>query len=187
MANDPLPGSDQQTDLRAAAGPADSDMRVVEFALVDRIATITVVAVPTIMLVLGVVFGWGGVLHPSDMVALAITYGLTVVAIGVGFHRLFTHRSFKTGPVVRGALAICGSAAAEGPVIEWVATPRRHYQFSDEEGDPHSPHAGRQAGWVGAFKGLFHAHIGWMFGAPVRADENRYARDLRADPLMRFI
>jgi stearoyl-CoA desaturase (Delta-9 desaturase) len=180
MATDP-PSSIPSADRSAG------DMRVVEFALVDRIATVTVVAVPTIMLVLGVWFGWGGVLHPSDMIALAITYGLTVVGIGVGFHRLFTHRSFKSGKVIRGALAICGSAAAEGPVIEWVATHRRHHQFSDAEGDPHSPHVGRTASWLGAFKGLFHAHIGWMFGAPVRADESRYAKDLTADPLMRFI
>ena len=170
-----------------APPPADSDMRAVEFALIDRIATVTVVAVPTVLLVLGVVFGWGGVLHPSDMIAMAITYTLTVVGIGVGFHRLFTHRSFKSGRVVRAVLAIFGSAAAEGPVIEWVATHRRHHQFSDEEGDPHSPHAGHEAGWLGAFKGLFHAHIGWMFGPPMRADEDRYAKDLRADPLVTFI
>ena len=112
---------------------------------------------------------------------------LTVVGIGVGFHRLFTHRSFKTRPFIRGALAIFGSAAAEGPVIEWVATHRRHHQFSDEEGDPHSPHAGHAGGFLGAVRGLFHAHVGWMFGAPVRADEDRYAKDLRADPLMRFM
>src|SRR5687767_12237597 len=170
----------------AAASP-DPSMREVEFALVDRIATVTVVAVPTIMLALGIVFGWGGVLHPSDMVALAVCYALTVVGIGVGFHRLFTHRSFKTRPFVRGMLAIWGSAAAEGPVIEWVATHRRHHQFSDDEGDPHSPHAGRPSGWLGAFRGLLHAHIGWMFGPPLRADEDRYAKDLRSDPLMRFM
>jgi stearoyl-CoA desaturase (delta-9 desaturase) len=170
----------------ATAGSA-SAMREVEFPLVDRLATVTVVAVPTVMLALAVVFGWGGVLHPSDMVVLAITYTLTVIGIGVGFHRLFTHRSFKTGKGLRAFLAICGSAAAEGPVIEWVATHRRHHQFSDAEGDPHSPHAGRSGGFLGALRGLVHAHIGWMFGPPLRADEDRYAKDLRSDPLMRFI
>ena len=173
-----------------AAGPAPrstADMREVNFPLVDRLATVTVVAVPTIMLAVGVVFGWGGVLHPSDMAVLAITYGLSGLGIGVGFHRLFTHRSFKAPDWVRATFAILGSSAAEGPVIEWVATHRRHHQFSDAEGDPHSPHAGRSGGFLGALRGLFHAHIGWMFGAPVRADEDRYAKDLRADPLMRFV
>ena len=170
----------------AAADPA-STMREVGFPLVDRLATVTVVAVPTLMLGLAIAFGWGGVLHPSDMIVLAITYTLTVIGIGVGFHRLFTHRSFKTGRGVRAFLAICGSAAAEGPVIEWVATHRRHHQFSDTEGDPHSPHAGRSGGFLGALRGLLHAHVGWMFGPPLRADEDRYAKDLRADPLLRFI
>ena len=168
------------------ADPA-STMREVGFPLVDRLATVTVVAVPTIMLALAVAFGWGGVLHPSDMIVLAITYTLTVIGIGVGFHRLFTHRSFKTGRGLRAFLAICGSAAAEGPVIEWVATHRRHHQFSDADGDPHSPHAGHSGGFLGALRGLVHAHIGWMFGPPLRADEDRYAKDLRADPLMVFI
>ena len=162
-------------------------MRPVAFPLVDRLATVTVVAVPTIMLLLAVVFGWGGILHPSDMLVLAITYTLTVVGIGVGFHRLLTHRSFKAPGWVRAALAICGSAAAEGPVIEWVATHRRHHQFSDVDGDPHSPHAGASAGFLGSLRALVHAHIGWMFGPPLRADEDRYAKDLRSDPLMCFI
>ena len=158
-----------------------------QFPLVDRVATIFVVAVPAIMLVLALVFGWGSLFHLSDFLVLCITYTLTVIGIGVGFHRLFTHRSFKTRPWVRATLAVCGSAAAEGPIIEWVATHRRHHQFSDEEGDPHSPHAGASGGFLGAVRGLIHAHVGWMFGPPLRADEDRYAKDLRADPMMRFI
>jgi stearoyl-CoA desaturase (delta-9 desaturase) len=162
-------------------------MRDVQFPLVDRVATITVVAVPAIMLALALVFGWGSLFHVSDFLVLCITYTLTVIGIGVGFHRLFTHRSFKARPWVRATLAVCGSAAAEGPVIEWVATHRRHHQFSDGEGDPHSPHAGASGGFLGALRGLVHAHVGWMFGPPVRADEDRYAKDLRTDPMMRFI
>ena len=173
--------------MAESAALGSAGMREVQFPLIDRLATVTVVVVPTIMLALAVVMGWGGVLHPADMLVFAITYALTGIGIGVGFHRLFTHRSFKARRSVRAVLAICGSAAAEGPVIEWVATHRRHHQFSDAEGDPHSPHAGRSSGLIGAVRGLLHAHIGWMFGSPVRADEDRYAKDLRADPLMRFV
>ena len=162
-------------------------LRDVRFPLVDRLATLVVVIVPAILLALAVVLGWGGVLHPSDMAVLGITYGLTIVGIGVGYHRLFTHRSFKARGWVRIVLAICGSAAAEGPVIEWVATHRRHHQFSDTEGDPHSPHAESSGGFLGAVRGLLHAHLGWMFGDPVRPDEARYAKDLLADPVMRFV
>ncbi len=89
---------------------ATNTVRDVQYPVIDRLATITVVAVPAVMLVLGVVFSWGGVLHPADMLILALTYTITVVGIGVGFHRLFTHRSFKTRPWVRAALAIGDSA-----------------------------------------------------------------------------
>ena len=164
-----------------------SDMREVGHPLADRVATIVVVAVPPALVALAVVFSWGSLLRWPDLIVLTITYLLSGFGIGVGFHRLFTHRSFKTKGPLRATLAICGSAAAEGPVIEWVATHRRHHRFSDREGDPHSPHAGRSPGLAGAVKGLFHAHLGWLFGAPVRADEQRYAKDLTADPMMRFI
>ena len=167
--------------------PQRSDMRAVKHPLVDRLATIFVTAVPPALLMVGIVFSWGSILHLSDLIALVVTYLLTVVGISVGFHRLFTHRSYKTRKPVRAALAALGSAAAEGPVIEWVATHRQHHTFSDEEGDPHSPHAGHSRGFLGSIRGLLHAHIGWMFGGPERANESRYAPDLVADPLVRFI
>ena len=74
---------------------------------------------------------------------MAIGYTLTGMGITVGFHRLFTHRSFKTRLPVRVLLAVLGSAAVEGPLIEWVSTHRMHHRFSDRPGDPHSPHVDR--------------------------------------------
>jgi stearoyl-CoA desaturase (delta-9 desaturase) len=88
--------------------------------------------------------------------------------------------------VLRGALAILGSAAVEGPVIEWVANHRKHHAFSDRAGDPHSPHVDHGGGWTGALRGLWHAHLGWIF-APGVADPHRYAPDLQADRLIRFV
>src|SRR5437879_5982105 len=81
----------------------------------------------------------------------------------VPYHRLFTHRSFKTSRPLRALFAILGSAAVEGPVIEWVSTHRKHHAFTDLPGDPHSPHVDHGSGWQGALTGLFHAHLGWMF------------------------
>ena len=81
----------------------------------------------------------------------------------VGFHRLFTHRSFATKRWLRGVLAVLGSAAIEGPVISWVADHRKHHAFSDQPGDPHSPHVDHGVGWRGALRGLAHAHMGWLF------------------------
>ncbi|MBV9193182.1 MAG: acyl-CoA desaturase [Solirubrobacterales bacterium] len=132
-------------------------------------------------------FGWtGNVFDWQDILILAIFYAGVGTGVTVGFHRLLTHRSFKCHRLTRAAFAALGSAAAEGPVIDWVATHRKHHQFSDEHGDPHSPH-GHGAGFTGSLRGLVHAHIGWVFADMEVADERRYAKDLLADPLIRFV
>ncbi len=155
--------------------------------MVDRIANAVVTVVPPILLILAAIFSWGGLLQWSDVAAFVITYLLCGLGITVGFHRLFTHRSFKTHRPTRWLIAVLGSAAVEGPVIEWVATHRKHHQFSDQAGDPHSPHVGHDHGFIGAIKGLFHAHVGWAFGSMEPADPNRYAKDLISEPALRFI
>src|SRR6478735_8450515 len=88
---------------------------------------------------------------------------ITGLGITVGFHRHLTHRAFKAKPWLHGLLGILGSAAIEGPVISWVADHRKHHAFSDETGDPHSPHVDHGHGWSGAMRGLFHAPMGWIF------------------------
>ncbi len=88
---------------------------------------------------------------------------------------------------MRAVLAVLGSMAVEGPVIEWVATHRKHHRFSDQPGDPHSPHADHAPGWRGALRGLAHAHVGWMFRGKDMANPARYAKDLLADRDLRFI
>jgi stearoyl-CoA desaturase (Delta-9 desaturase) len=107
--------------------------------------------------------------------------------VTVGFHRLFTHRSFVARRPVRVALGILGSAAIEGPMISWVADHRKHHAYSDQVGDPHSPHVDHGSGWSGALRGLFHAHVGWLFIHTQRGAKERYAPDLMADRDIRFI
>ena len=165
-----------------------SDVRSVSMPLLDRVASAVVTAVPPIMLAVGMWFGWtGNLLDWKEVVILVVTYLAIGTGVTVGFHRLLTHRSFKTYRLVRAGFAALGSAAAEGPVIDWVATHRKHHRFSDVEGDPHSPHVGRGAGWRGALRGLLHAHVGWVFSDMEVADERRYAKDLLADPLIRYV
>jgi stearoyl-CoA desaturase (delta-9 desaturase) len=153
----------------------------------DRIITGIVTAVP--FLALGVVCWqvWADLLRWSDLAVFAIMYLATAGGITVGFHRYLTHRSFATSRPVRAALAVMGSAAIEGPVISWVADHRKHHAFSDREGDPHSPHVGHGGGWRGALKGLLHAHVGWLFIHTERGAKDRYAPDLLADPVVRFV
>lgn len=152
---------------------------------VDRLATLVVTLVPVAALVFGVVHAAGHGLGWTDIVTFAATYVLCGLGVTVGFHRLLTHRAFKTSPALRALLAILGSAAVEGPVIEWVANHRKHHAYSDRDGDPHSPH-GHGAGWSGALRGLWHAHLGWVF-KPGVASQPRYAPDLLADPVIVFV
>ena len=153
----------------------------------DRIATGIVTAVPILALGLVVWQVWGDFLRWSDVVVFAIMYVATGLGITVGFHRYFTHRSFKTSRPVRATLAVLGSAAIEGPVISWVADHRKHHTFADQEGDPHSPHVDHGVGFRGAFKGLLHAHVGWLFIHTQRGLRRRYARDLIDDPIVEFV
>jgi stearoyl-CoA desaturase (delta-9 desaturase) len=170
-----------------AAAPTLDDVQPVANETRDRIITGTVTVLP--VLALGVVAWqlWNDALGWSDVAIFLFAYVSTALAITVGFHRHFTHRAFKCRRWVRGTLAIFGSAAIEGNIISWVADHRKHHAFSDEEGDPHSPHVGHGGGWTGALKGLWHAHVGWLFIHTHRGSRERYAPDLLADPMIRFI
>jgi stearoyl-CoA desaturase (delta-9 desaturase) len=153
----------------------------------ERVVRTIIVGVPMLGLAFGAWLAWGGALHWQDLVVLAVTYTLTGLGITVGYHRLFTHRSFKTSRTLRAVLAVLGSMAVEGPVIEWVATHRKHHRFSDRSGDPHSPHLDDAPGWRGAVRGLGHAHVGWMFRGKDMANPARYAKDLLGDRDLRVI
>jgi stearoyl-CoA desaturase (Delta-9 desaturase) len=124
---------------------------------------------------------WGNALGWNDVFVFLVMYAATGLGITVGFHRLFTHRSFKTKRPIRLLLAICGSMAIEGPITSWVADHRKHHAFSDRLGDPHSPHVDHGHGLRGALRGLLHAHVGWLFIHTQRGNKERYAPDLLKD------
>ncbi|MEA2382671.1 MAG: hypothetical protein QOH72_2642 [Solirubrobacteraceae bacterium] len=170
-----------------AEGPGPDDIEPVLHETRDRIITGTVTVVPFFALAFAVWQAWNSLLHWHDVVVFLLLYAATGLGITVGFHRLFTHRSFKTKPAVRAILAVCGSAAIEGPVISWVADHRKHHAFSDQPGDPHSPHVDHGGGWRGALRGLAHAHVGWLFIHTQRGNRRRYAPDLLADPVVAFV
>jgi stearoyl-CoA desaturase (Delta-9 desaturase) len=138
------------------------------------------VIVPVLALVAAVPLAWGWGLSWLDVGLAAAMYLISVLGVTVGFHRLFTHRSFTASPALRSTLAIAGSLALQGSVVSWVADHRRHHAFSDKEGDPHSPWA-FGTGVVGLTKGFLHSHIGWLFDRNL-TNVNRFAPDLAADP-----
>jgi stearoyl-CoA desaturase (delta-9 desaturase) len=125
-------------------------------------------------------WGWG--FSWVDLGLLLPFYLLTALGITVGFHRLFTHRSFETLPAVELVLGILGSMAVQGPLFKWVAMHRRHHQYSDRPEDPHSPHQ-HAPGIVGLVRGLWHAHLGWLF-RPDPPDLDHYFKDLRQSRML---
>jgi stearoyl-CoA desaturase (delta-9 desaturase) len=99
---------------------------------------------------------------------------------------MFTHRAFESSRTFRAIVAILGSMAVQGSVITWVADHRKHHTFTDQEGDPHSPHLAGPGFW-GAVKGLWHAHIGWLFETVGTAERERFAADLLKDRVLRVV
>jgi stearoyl-CoA desaturase (Delta-9 desaturase) len=153
----------------------------------ERNVNIVAVVVPLLGVVAAGALLWDRLLGPVPLAVFAVMYAVTAVGITVGFHRLLTHRAFQTHRPLRYALAVAGSMAVQGPVIDWVADHRKHHTFTDEEGDPHSPHAGQGAGLGGMARGLWHAHVGWLFSTHGQASSRRFAADLVEDPGMRRI
>ncbi len=133
-----------------------------------------------------VTFGFMAAFHVLAVVALFMFtwkaffcfVGLYVVAInmgiGMGYHRLLTHRGYRTPKWLEYFLSVCGTLALEGGPIFWVATHRVHHQHTDKEGDPHTPHDG---GWW--------SHAGWIISGDALHHETalmaRYAPDLAKD------
>ena len=156
-----MTGATLETPERPAPGP--DDIQPTENEALDRFLTGTITVLPFIGLILVGWQLWDNALNWSDIIVFAIVYPICGLGITVGFHRLLTHRAFKTKPWVRFTLAAMGSMAIEGPVISWVADHRKHHAFADQPGDPHSPHVDHGVGWKGALRGLLHAHVGWLF------------------------
>ena len=137
------------------------------------------VLLPMLALVAAIPLAWGSGLSWLD-VGLAVSfYFLSGFGVTAGFHRCFTHRSFKGNRGLRNGLAIAGSLALQGDVITWVADHRRHHAFTDKEGDPHSP-------WLfgtspaAVARGFWHSHMGWTFNRD-RTNAGRFVPDLLAD------
>jgi stearoyl-CoA desaturase (delta-9 desaturase) len=163
--------------------PSVAEAPIDEMGQVDRVANLLGVILPVVGVVVAIVLLWNRAVDGFDLALLGVTYLLTGFGVTVGYHRLLTHRSFQTSKPLEYLLAALGSSALQGSVLDWVADHRKHHAHADEEGDPHSPHVGDGAG----LRGLWHAHVGWLFDSQGRANWKRYAPDLYEDPGMRTI
>jgi stearoyl-CoA desaturase (delta-9 desaturase) len=152
-----------------------------------KLANLGAVVVPFLATLAAIVLFWNSIVTPTDLAILAAMYLLTAAGVTVGYHRLLTHRSFRTHKATEYLFAAVGSMAVQGSVIAWVADHRKHHAHTDVEGDPHSPHVGHGDGVGSVLRGLWHAHTGWLLSEHGRADWKKYAPDLYEDPGMRLI
>jgi len=108
------------------------------------------------------------------VVALVLWWITASLGVGMGYHRLLTHRGYKTPKLVEYFLSVCGTLSFEGGPINWVVTHRIHHAHTDAPGDPHTP---RDGGWW--------AHMGWILtGTAQQYDSSvkaRYAPDMVKD------
>jgi stearoyl-CoA desaturase (Delta-9 desaturase) len=174
-----VPPTTQEPDTTAEAvaslGTLGSDRQ----SRKEQVALALFIGVPFLAIAAAVPVAWGGWLGWTDVVIAAVMYAITGHGITIGFHRFFTHKSFKPNRPLKIALAIAGSMAIQGPVIRWVADHRKHHKFSDRDGDPHSPW--RYGQTIPALtKGFLHAHMMWLFD-PEQTPQRKYAPDLLKD------
>jgi stearoyl-CoA desaturase (delta-9 desaturase) len=149
----------------------------------ERNVNVVAVIVPFLGFLVALLLLWNSLVGWSDVGILVGGYLASGLGVTVGYHRLLTHRSFATHSWVAYVFAILGSMAVQGPVIDWVADHRKHHAHADKEGDPHSPHVGHGSG----LRGLWHAHMGWLFESQGQAEKRRYAPELVEDAGMRAI
>jgi stearoyl-CoA desaturase (delta-9 desaturase) len=155
-------------------------------SLPHKLTNLAAVVLPPLLLVVSIVLLWHRAIGPLELGLMIGFYVITSLGITLGFHRMLTHRAFEAKRWFRALIAALGSMAVEGSVITWVADHRKHHAFTDREGDPHSPHLHGPGFW-GAARGLWHAHIGWLFESVGTAERERFAPDLVKDPAMRVI
>jgi fatty-acid desaturase len=120
-------------------------------------------------------FSWSALIVAVALHVIAINVG-----IGMGYHRLLTHRGYQVPRCVEHLLAVCATLSLEGGPLVWVTTHRVHHRHTDRPGDPHSPHEG---GWW--------SHAGWVIhGAGANAEPAllaKYAPDLIKDDFYRWL
>jgi len=143
------------------------------------------VVVPLLAVLAAIPVAWGGWLSWVDVILAFVFYAITAIGITIGYHRYFTHGSFKTGRGLKIVLAVMGSMALQGSVAQWVADHRKHHKFSDEVGDPHSPWRYGTSKRAVA-KGLYYAHVGWLFDES-QSPISKYAPDIANDKDLRAI
>ena len=170
-------------DVLAPAAPvpgrARPDIDPEPDSMFSRVLIGTFVVVPMLATLAAVPLAWGWGLGWHDIVLAVAFYYVTGLGISMGFHRYFTHGSYKATRPFKIVLAVAGTLAIEGDVLTWVADHRRHHKYSDREGDPHSPWR-FGSDWKALVKGLAWSHVGWLFDGN-KTSKEKFCPDWLAD------
>jgi stearoyl-CoA desaturase (Delta-9 desaturase) len=167
--------------MRAATTLVDSRyihaVQLRHFLILDVLPLLTVISLPLYWKYLE--FGW-------FEVGLCVAFWLiTGIGITVGYHRLFTHRSFQCARPLQAFLAVTAAMAGQGGVISWAAIHRYHHENSDKPGDLHSPNL-HGPGFLASLRGLLHSHFVWM-SRHSYPNVSRYVPDLLRDSMLSTI
>lgn len=174
--------SNTESSLPGQSSSPATGVVVERVSLQVRLVNLVGVLLPFIGLIVAIWLLWGIAFSWVYLVLLFVMYLISGLGITVGYHRFFTHKSFETPRFMQALLAIAGSMALEGSVLKWAAVHRSHHQHSDDDHDPHSPHT-HGAGVWNAIRGMWHAHMGWLFRSH-SISLQKYVVDLRRDRLI---
>jgi stearoyl-CoA desaturase (delta-9 desaturase) len=106
-------------------------------------------------------------IDPRAVAALAGGYVIAGLGVTAGYHRLLTHRSYRTtSPRLEAIVLLAGAMAGQGPPSQWAGTHTTHHSHTDKPGDPHSPHVDFDDDWRGVLRGFVHAQVGWLYEEP---------------------
>jgi stearoyl-CoA desaturase (Delta-9 desaturase) len=139
-----------------------------------KAAVLFIVVVPFIATIYAMTMVWNQYVTWLHVTLMIVLYILSGMGITVGFHRMLTHKAFETHPWFKALILIFGCMAVEGDPTSWASTHIQHHAHSDDEDDPHSP-----------LEGLWHAHVGWLFGH--QANPEVYGTWLRRDPVVVWV
>jgi stearoyl-CoA desaturase (Delta-9 desaturase) len=157
-----------------------SDLDPEPRSVTQRVGVAIFTGVPMLALLAAVPVAWAWGLLNWQTVLIGIAFYLfSGLGVAMGFHRYFTHGSFKSTRAFKIALGVAGSMAIEGPILDWVSDHRRHHKYSDKEGDPHSPWRFGDD-WKALTKGMAWAHMGWLFNRDVTS-HRKFSPDWLAD------
>lgn len=121
-----------------------------------------------------------------DLAAFVLFYVLTGLGASLGHHRLFSHQSFRPPRWLHFTLAVLASMCMQGSPARWATDHVRHHVYADRAGDPHSPYVDPFGRPLGLWRGLYHAHWGWMFNG-ITTDKQIFGKQTWGDPVLRFV